>query len=101
MNTIMMTDGQLRIEESYLSFLISSVIGVCGKKITKRLILAYTLTYTGLILACTLFTTTGLILACTLFGITASKLGKRVKAFTEFFETLSIIIIHLLNWVIW
>ncbi|XP_022335624.2 excitatory amino acid transporter 2-like isoform X1 [Crassostrea virginica] len=43
----------------------------------------------------------GLILASTLFGITASKLGKRVKAFTEFFETISFIIIRLLNWVIW
>ncbi|XP_062602401.1 excitatory amino acid transporter 2-like [Saccostrea cucullata] len=43
----------------------------------------------------------GLIIACTLFGITASKLGKRADPFTEFFETISIIVIHLLNWIIW
>ena len=98
----MMTDGQSRIEESYLSFLIFFIYRCMWLKKYKRLIIACNLfTTRGLILACTLFTTTGLILASTLFGITASKLGKRVKAFTEFFETLSIIIIHLLNWVIW
>ncbi|XP_048781372.2 excitatory amino acid transporter-like [Ostrea edulis] len=43
----------------------------------------------------------GLIIACTLFGITASKLGKRAEAFTDFFETISVIVIHLLNWIIW
>lgn len=43
----------------------------------------------------------GLIIACTLFGISASKIGTRAKPFTDFFETISIIVIHLLNWIIW
>lgn len=43
----------------------------------------------------------GLIIACTLFGISASKVGSRAKPFTDFFETISIIVINLLNWIIW
>ncbi|XP_056014300.1 excitatory amino acid transporter-like isoform X2 [Ostrea edulis] len=43
----------------------------------------------------------GLIIVCTLFGITAGKLGRRAEPFTEFFDTVSIMIIHLLNWIIW
>ncbi|XP_061197901.1 excitatory amino acid transporter 2-like [Saccostrea echinata] len=43
----------------------------------------------------------GLIIACILFGIAASKLGKRADPLTDFFETISIIVIHLLNWIIW
>ncbi|XP_062615329.1 excitatory amino acid transporter 2-like [Saccostrea cucullata] len=43
----------------------------------------------------------GLIIACLLFGITASTLGKRAKPFIELFETISIIVIKLLKWIIW
>lgn len=43
----------------------------------------------------------GLIIACLMFGITASKLEDRAEPFITFFETIYILVAHLLNWIIW
>lgn len=43
----------------------------------------------------------GLIIACLMFGITASRLEGRVDPFINFFETINILVAHLLNWIIW
>ncbi|XP_022339439.2 neutral amino acid transporter A-like [Crassostrea virginica] len=47
------------------------------------------------------FNILGLIVVCMLFGVTASNLGERVRLFINFFDNISILVIHLLNWIIW
>lgn len=43
----------------------------------------------------------GLIVACLLFGITASNLEDRAEPFIAFFDTIAVLVIRLLNWIIW
>ncbi|XP_052717714.1 excitatory amino acid transporter-like [Crassostrea angulata] len=43
----------------------------------------------------------GLIVACLMFGVTASNLEDRAEPFITFFDTIAVILIRLLNWIIW